>query len=91
LLDEEEKYQKVNYRGIDYFATFSRAQFSAVAKLVQNLCDRFSIPRIVPGKDKRPDFDPPFYSSYKGIATHANFRGDKWDIGPSYDWESLDI
>jgi N-acetyl-anhydromuramyl-L-alanine amidase AmpD len=91
LLDEEEKYRKVNYRGIDYFATFSAAQYSAVAKLVQHLCDRLSIPRIVPGKDKRPDFDLPFYSSYKGIATHANFRRDKWDIGPCYDWESLGI
>jgi N-acetyl-anhydromuramyl-L-alanine amidase AmpD len=91
LLDEEEKYLKVNYRGIDYFASFSAAQLSGVAKLVQHLCDRFSIPRVIPGKDKRMDFDLPFYNSYKGIATHANFRNDKWDIGPSYDWESLGL
>jgi N-acetyl-anhydromuramyl-L-alanine amidase AmpD len=91
LLDEVQKYRKINYRGIDYFAVFPPAQFSAVAKLVRHLCDRFSIPRTIPGRDKRSDFDLPFYASYKGIATHANFRQDKWDVGPSYDWESLGI
>jgi hypothetical protein len=58
---------------------------------VAYLCDRFSIAKSLPPASKLFEFDPVFFGSYRGVATHANFRQDKWDIGPAFDWPALGI
>ncbi len=90
-LDESTKYVESTYRGKRYFATFPEPQVDAVSRLVRHLCDRFTLERRLPDRSHRLDYDPTLFADHKGIATHVNFRPDKWDIGPAFDWERLGL
>lgn len=89
MLDESDRYLKASYRGYDYFASFPSPQIASVAALVHYLSKQFSIPLELPGKERRGSFDLPFYAKWKGVASHQNFRADKTDIGPAFDWDKL--
>jgi N-acetyl-anhydromuramyl-L-alanine amidase AmpD len=90
-LDEDARYVKQDFRGKSYFAVFPDAQMDAVARLVHSLCDRFAIPRQLPAAAQRLAFDAQAFQGFKGVATHANFRADKWDVGPAFDWDRLGL
>ncbi len=90
-IDERNCYVRASYRGKDYFAAFPPEQVRAVAALTLHLCERFGVSRVIPASEKRAEFDPVFFAGFRGVATHANFRSDKWDIGPAFDWASLGI
>ena len=90
-LDESTKYVESTYRGKRYFAAFPDMQVQAVRRLVRHLCDRFSLRRELPPQSRRLEYDEGLFASYKGIATHVNFRQDKWDIGPAFNWDRLDV
>lgn len=90
--DESEtgKYINSSYRGFDYYARFTDAQAVAIPELVSRTCDAFSIARAIPGDDKRTACEVSWFSNYRGIASHQNFRADKFDIGPAFDWSILE-
>jgi N-acetyl-anhydromuramyl-L-alanine amidase AmpD len=88
-LDETNAYRQQRYRGYEYYAAFPPTQVDAVGALVRHLVERFSIPRQLAPAARRHEFDEAFFASFRGIATHANFRKDKYDIGPAFDWEAL--
>ena len=87
--DEVSKYTEASYRGIDFFATFPNDQIDATGALVRHLCERFNIPKKIPGGLRRTAFELPHFSKFKGVASHQNFRKDKWDVGPAFDWDRL--
>jgi hypothetical protein len=66
-------------------------QVDATAALVRSICDRFSISPTLPGSSRRFEFEPGTFATYKGVCSHANFRLDKWDIGPAFPWERLGL
>jgi N-acetyl-anhydromuramyl-L-alanine amidase AmpD len=86
---DTDKYVKQRYRNFDFYAAFPEAQVESVVQLVHQLCDRFNITRAIPPQQKRAEFDMAFFDDFKGIATHSNFRSDKSDIGPAFDWSRL--
>jgi N-acetyl-anhydromuramyl-L-alanine amidase AmpD len=88
-LDENDRYLDQPYRGMTHFASFPAVQIDAVGALVRSLCDQFSIRRTLPPLGERFECAPGAFATYKGICTHANFRQDKWDIGPAFPWERL--
>ena len=88
-LDEVERYVQTPHRGIDYFASFPEAQIASVAQLVAYVCDRFGIPKTIPPRSRREECDLAYFGTRKGVVTHQNFRRDKWDVGPAFDWERL--
>lgn len=90
-LDEKNKYLQAGYNGFDYWASFPDDQAAAVRDLVADLCRRFQISTATPPPDKRAVFDPAYFSSFKGVASHQNFRRDKSDIGPAWDWKMLEF
>lgn len=90
-LDDTGKYVESPYRGKRYFAAFPEPQMQAVAGLVRHMCQQFDIPRQLAPSSRRLECDQAFFDSYKGIATHVNFRPDKWDIGPAFDWDRLGL
>ena len=76
------------YRGYRWFDRYEDRQLVALAKLVDELCSRFPIPRRYP--------DPPFdYSGdallhFQGIIGHAMVRRDKSDPAPDQRlWNTL--
>jgi N-acetyl-anhydromuramyl-L-alanine amidase AmpD len=88
-LDEKNKYVKAPWRGFDYWASFPEDQAAAVRDLVVDLCARFGISTTTPPAAKLEQCDPKFFGTFKGIASHQNFRADKSDIGPAWDWKAL--
>jgi len=90
-LDEASRYVATSYRGKTHFASFPDAQVDAVGALVQALCEQFSIDRTLPPSSTRFEFDPTRFATFQGVCTHANFRRDKWDIGPAFAWDRLGL
>ncbi len=74
------------YRGLKFWQRFPEAQIVAVNALVKSLCQRFDIPRVIPASDWRGIYAPPKASIFRGVMDHSNFREDKTDIGPMWDW-----
>jgi N-acetyl-anhydromuramyl-L-alanine amidase AmpD len=90
-LTETDRYIQQSYRNFEYFAKYPDVQMNSVVALVNYLCARFQIPKQLAPAEKRFLCDPAFYGNFTGIATHANFRQDKWDIGPAFDWAALGL
>lgn len=82
-IEETSKYVKASFRGFDYFAAFPEAQAKAVGKLVASLRERFKICGTLPAE--LAGYAP----NHAGVASHQNFRSDKSDIGPAWNWAAL--
>ncbi|MBI5283015.1 MAG: N-acetylmuramoyl-L-alanine amidase [Candidatus Solibacter usitatus] len=89
--NQEAAYLRQAYRGFDYWAVFTEAQRLAVSALTGHLCRRFGIPAQLASETKRVQFDLNYFATFKGIAAHQNFRPDKFDIGPAWNWKGLDL
>ena len=87
--DESAKYVASSFRGIDFFASIPDMQQDAAGRLVRYLCGRFEIPRRIPATKRLMERDVGFFSGFKGVASHQNFRKDKWDLGPAFNWYRL--
>lgn len=77
---------EAKYRGFDYWAAYTEAQAAAIGPLVDLLCERYGIPNQKPYPKERLQYDIR-YMSWKGIASHQNYRRDKTDVGPAFDWD----
>ena len=72
------------------YVAFTEKQMAAVAELTNYLCERFKIPKVIPPPEERMVlWNPEKIRSYKGVAAHQNFRADKFDVGPAFDWGKL--
>ncbi len=87
--DEKDKYVEATFRGIDFFASIPETQQDVTGKLVRHLCNRFEIPKKIPASKRLMERDVAFFSGFKGVVSHQNFRKDKWDMGPSFNWDRL--
>lgn len=86
---EAEFYTKVaSYRGEQYFATFTSQQYESVIKLVRFLTAKYDIPRVFIAEPERYNVFSGV-AGFKGITSHVNYRSDKWDIGPAFDWNRV--
>ncbi|NUM31637.1 MAG: N-acetylmuramoyl-L-alanine amidase [Bacteroidetes bacterium] len=91
-LDETSYYTKVsNYRGFEYFATFTQAQYNSLKLLLKFLTNKYSIPYNFLPLEKRFNVfaNAAEANAFKGICSHVNFRTDKWDIGTAFDWNKI--
>ena len=89
MLEETAKYVHAPYRGLPYFAPFPPLQIDAVVALVDYVASKYSIAKSLPPVEKRSAFDLAYFDTYKGIASHQNFRPDKFDVGPAFPWDRL--
>jgi len=88
-LSETDRYVRSDFRGYAWYAAFTREQEQAVQRLAAYLCQKFGIPFTLPPASRRPTYDPDFFCRFSGIAAHQNFRPDKLDVGPAWNWDSL--
>lgn len=88
-LAETQYYTKLStkYRGYEYFATYTAAQYEAIGKLLKFLCAKYNLPKKFLNEPERYlIMDAPGFINYTGIVSHVNCRNDKVDIGPAFDW-----
>lgn len=84
---ETGRYVRRSYRGFACYATYTPAQAAALGPLVLHLRARFGIPKRLPAAARRPLADPAgYFKDFSGVASHQNFRADKFDVGPAFDW-----
>jgi N-acetylmuramoyl-L-alanine amidase len=91
-LAETQYYTKLNtkYRGFEYFATFTAAQYGAIRKLLMFLCAKYNLPKTFVNEPVRYDvMTDAGFAAYTGIVSHVNCRTDKVDIGPAFDWNKI--
>ena len=86
-LEDADFFNKVDYRGYHYFASYTEAQYASVQKLLEQLTEKFKIAYEFVAPEKRFEFSKSV--PHKGIVTHANYRGDKFDLAPNFDFEKI--
>lgn len=74
------------YRGQRYWQKFPELQVKAGNELIRTICQRFDIPRVIPASDWRGIYAPQKANIFRGVMDHTNFREDKADMGPMWDW-----
>jgi N-acetylmuramoyl-L-alanine amidase len=91
-LSETQYYTKLanKYRGYEYFAKFTDAQYKSTIKLIKFLCAKYDLPKTFVAEDKRYNvLTEQEFTNFKGIVSHVNCRTDKVDIGPAFDWNKV--
>lgn len=73
---------KVPYKGVFHWAKFTEEQYENVGKWAAERCVAFGIPPVI---HTTLEFDAN-NSNLTGILNHAQFRQDKYDIGPAWDF-----
>ncbi|MFA6422230.1 MAG: N-acetylmuramoyl-L-alanine amidase [Candidatus Buchananbacteria bacterium] len=83
----ESEIVKGKNRGADGGVKFPDEQVIAVAQLVNYLCQKYKIKKVIPAE--RINCQWPGIGNFKGIATHQMFRKDKYDLGVAWPWEKF--
>ena len=69
-----------------YFAAYTDPQVDSTIMLVDELCERFEIPRQTP--EDHFSWEPAL-KDYRGVAGHHHLRRDKTDLHPGFPWSRL--
>lgn len=81
---------KTQYRGYEFFATYTDAQYEAISKLIKFLCAKYNLPKNFLNEPERHEImSEPGFKGFSGIVSHVNCRSDKTDIGPAFDWDKV--
>lgn len=90
---EEEVYKlDAPWRNYQYYHRYTKAQVESVITLVNHLCGKYNIPKVIPSNFFPEDPLLP-HTDFKGIATHVHFRekptnnnddGGKTDLSPAF-------
>jgi len=90
-IDQADAFVKVKdeggFRGHKYFASYTKEQFRTLDLLITNICRKHKILRKLPKLNERAQKfvnDPG-----EGIWSHQNFRSDKFDVGPAFEWDRI--
>lgn len=88
-LSDSDLYQECKYRGFEYFATITEAQYQSLNTLLRYLTQRYDIQRKFLHENQRFEGCEGI-ASFGGIVTHANYRETgKSDIGPAFEWQRV--
>lgn len=74
---------KTPYKGVYHWAEFTPEQYEAVGRWAAERCISFNIKPVI---NRSLEFDPK-NEKLIGITTHSQFRLDKYDIGPAWNWD----
>jgi N-acetyl-anhydromuramyl-L-alanine amidase AmpD len=89
-LEETDLYVKLEkpYRGYTYFASYTEEQYVSLVKLLRYLTAAYQIPREFLPVETRYETTTDMLE-FGGIVSHVNYRTDKFDIGPAFDWDRV--
>lgn len=87
---EQQHFEQHTFRRYDYYASFTDAQYQSVITLVRFLTTKYAIPRqFLPAAERFDRLTNAEATASTGILSHVNFRKDKTDIGPAFDWNRI--
>lgn len=86
---EEEFFTEVEpFRERTHYATFTDSQYISMIQLLRFLTAKYVIPAAFLPPETRYGIVADV-AKFRGITTHVNYRKDKWDIGPAFDWDRV--
>lgn len=88
LKSDTQYYKQCDYRGHKYYASYTEAQYKALDSLVLNLCRKFGLTLTKLPKEQRYSLLPKVPTGVT-ILTHTNFRSDKFDLPPIFDFDKI--
>ena len=93
-LSDKDAYIKLDepFRGYSYFSSFTQEQYDSLRILIDELCDKFDIPKeFIKEENRFSVFSSKSEANeFQGICTHVNYRSSgKWDIGPAFEWAQI--
>jgi N-acetyl-anhydromuramyl-L-alanine amidase AmpD len=90
-IQDTDQYIKLDtpYRGYRYFAAFTNEQYHNLILLLRYLTASYNIPRKFLPLPDRYEAKASASADFEGICSHVNFRSDKFDIGPAFDWDRV--
>lgn len=89
-LSETERYVQAEYRGKFYWQSFTSEQYASVRMLLDDLGRQFNIDPYAPAPFPRLNlWNLSDLMTFRGVTTHGNYRSDKFDIGPAWDWSKI--
>jgi N-acetyl-anhydromuramyl-L-alanine amidase AmpD len=89
-LDQKDRYTDLgspDIKGIQYYATFTDAQYDSTKYLLTYLCETYGIPYVFPHDKRHMDLN--MCDTFSGILAHEHYRYDKFDMGGSWNWERI--
>ncbi len=87
-ISDTAQYEIKDYRGQQYWAVYTEEQYIALNKLLNYLTKKFNIPFEFLPVNKRMEYTQDVVD-FKGIVAHVNYRKDKWDISPIFNWDKI--
>lgn len=89
--DDTDQYIRLpkKYRGYQYYTKFTNEQYHSLILLLRYLTATYKIPRAFVAESGRHETSSASSANFKGICSHVNFRTDKIDIGPAFDWDRV--
>lgn len=90
-VNDTDQYIKLDksFRGYQYYTAFTNEQYHHLILLLRYLTASYKIPRTFPSEAERFETTRSASADLEGIMSHVNFRTDKIDIGPAFDWERV--
>jgi len=90
-MQDTEQYIKLDkaFRGYKYYTAYTDEQYHNIILLLRYLTASYKIPRKFPTEAGRFETKRANSADMAGIMSHVNFRTDKVDIGPAFDWERV--
>jgi N-acetyl-anhydromuramyl-L-alanine amidase AmpD len=91
-LAETDRYVRSSWKGRHYWQSFTYPQYESLRVLLRELERDFQIPVAAQPLGGRLDvWDTAALAGYRGVTTHCNYRKDKYDVGPAFEWEKAGL
>jgi translation initiation factor 2 beta subunit (eIF-2beta)/eIF-5 len=74
------------WRDCFFWDRYETTQMDSLVLLLDELCEKFKIPKITIGHNVRQDG----VENFKGIATRSNYDVDFKDVNPAFDFKLLE-
>lgn len=87
-ITDTDHYEVKEYRGQKYWTKYTEEQYIALRKLLVKLTNEYNIPYEFLPVNERMDYTKKVIN-FKGIVTHINYRKDKWDVSPIFNWSKI--
>jgi N-acetyl-anhydromuramyl-L-alanine amidase AmpD len=85
IYNEPEKVFVKKWRGYSYWCPYTKEQMNSTIKLVNQLCEKFSIPKVSVNHNTKIDG----LDNYEGIIYKSNLEKYYNDLNPSWDFEKF--
>lgn len=84
MKENEQYYMEQEYKGHSYWATYTNEQYKSLDSLLLWLCRKYDILHHFLPPEKRMDLIT--REPRVGIVAHVNYRRDKVDVSPAFNW-----